>query len=1179
MQHFFTENNSYIHFFQPLPSQLTLKIILNKFFVNHPIYPTFLPLLPNINIDSNTISQLIDSPISSLSIDSISSFTDEQTTFINAISCTKVKRTTTSSQFCSQLNLKSIRIFDRNYLICSCFTCKYKWIICSKCFEVIRLRKQTHDPQHIQHQCTSTFTYTVIHESMNSIHDIHSSFDIDDFDVLESNHHLPNVTHQSQDIYYNIGQHYNSNNILTPYIFTKFSLEIITKYINLYSSNLLLNHLIIQASYQRDDIPVQTLNPIEKQLFIDLVFEIIQLPKGYKRNLGNIISLIKTNYDETILSLQHTNSAYNNIISSLLNNIDPLQRDLINTNIIQPILDTIPHQNTYNITINIPTNDNLIRKTIIEGKYSFLSNLPSANVETITITGYAYISIIQLLFINLHLGLQYKKNIIISDQKQILPLLIWSDSFIVGNPLNKGARSSVKVLNCAIVSNNKKKSSTKYKNVFSISLGKKNDKHYVSFAKIFQELILLKENGLKIFSPFNDTMIYPETTVYVVDRVEHNEVTGFSGHSSIFGKLPSISCPIQLHSFLNPTISQSNRMLYKDLMSCVSCESLRIINCNKMTYNCIYSENNIINPRRRNLIDNYKECLLKDTESFMTCEHCYDFNVLLCEFKPDSNYPFEDLLEYDSFRKTHNGIQRLLSKQITFETMKKACWTIYYHCSNFDTNVYTTWTKSKAKAFSQVECISTTLFEKIWKLSKRHKSKRNDGIDIGEPSDKKLFQKYPLLYNSSKFLPIDDIHIGIMHSIFENATKHIFEMLWDVTKSYTNIPYFFQECNELLENVKQLTLTHCKVYPLSTKEEPQAKWLAENYVGLVHILDAIAWRMHPFLDSDEFRYILIFIIMFQIFVAKIMDSKDTSDIIEIHTCAKLCLSSLYKVEQITFSNISHKPSRIESTSSFVYFLTIASSKSQYGNLRKLWEGGDFGEGSIKYLKKNIRRGVEHRGTLKSTLNKLQYENTLHLLNTNDQSNKKTRHEGNESRHEGNESCYSDGEEEADNTNTFFRNYDKYRKIFCYKSIRMCRKHLSEEKALNFIWNKIDKSLLIVFWGEKRKRLYSAVNILAQNNNEEPTADFNYDRYLIRGSNITLDEKQRVFDFDLSDDILKSTLCYPITKINGVIYYKITNLENRLVYNIINKEFENQVYPFTSEDVKKAIININTDIYS
>ena len=335
----------------------------------------------------------------------------------------------------------------------------------------------------------------------------------------------------------------------------------------------------------------------------------------------------------------------------------------------------------------------------------------------------------------------------------------------------------------------------------------------------------------------------------IQDRVEHCDFTGFSGHSGTFSTVPGISSPFVIFSDRSEHVH--SLYIQKSVAACSSCAEYRL-----KTY----------------MEGNYHESAMSNNQ----CIHCTDWDLLQVRFKPNEDYP-TDANGYDK-----NKLME--AKTIKFPSIINACDVIHE-------NIYLhNWTKAAAKRYGQVECLKTSVIDDIYQYSRSIRSTKKSLAQRPVPI---LPTKYLPSGMTQSILRLDQCIVGVMHTLILNLGKHLLLTISELLSKLNRWSSFFTSTNDLLNDIRKLSLSWCKCYHYGSMDKPGSLWVSENYLGFVLVSKHIFSLLHD--ESEVVNSIKNVVWAYNTLVCSIMSQNepDNESCVKAESLAKLfCHTSI-----------------------------------------------------------------------------------------------------------------------------------------------------------------------------------------------------------------------------------------------------------------------------------------------
>ena len=494
------------------------------------------------------------------------------------------------------------------------------------------------------------------------------------------------------------------------------------------------------------------------------------------------------------------------------------------------------------ININHPTGFKDMRK-VLEGKYSFLGYIPIPPIH-LHECGYAYVLPSDILKMSVcfgcdieivYAGTSYNNNDLDprsvyrapnmkkliqeydrSTNALVVLFGLWSDGCYCGTE-SKGKRNTAKMTTIHICH-----PKLSQHHVFPIAFGKSKDNDDLVKQIIMDDINHMIGTPVKCYVPFlkKSMDVFFRIGYVLQDRPEHADTTSFMSSGGTYSKMVSFSCPIEVSK--NPshlpndpeeeTSGNARCKLVKQLSSCDVCFNNRLDSfCNKDLY--------------------------RSSSSNRRCAHCYDWDLSIVQYTPPSLFPISDISvneRYDNFLK---------SKEITFTTMEESVKVIF--CKIFQKE----WTKAKAAQYSRRECITNATFEKVYQRAKSMREEVDDNDDNVPAVPSELISPY---WNEN-LLPLDHYLLGIMHYLFLNVGSHLMECVKDKLAEDNLWNTIHSKWNEILYDVRRLSISWCKGWTLGSKDCPGSMWVSENNLGFSILCKSLSSSIRSIRNGSSYE--------------------------------------------------------------------------------------------------------------------------------------------------------------------------------------------------------------------------------------------------------------------------------------------------------------------------------------
>ena len=697
------------------------------------------------------------------------------------------------------------------------------------------------------------------------------------------------------------------------------------------------------------------------------------------------------------------------------------------------------------VHLRLPMSNSDIRK-ILEARHSLMSNILTPPI-TFHCGGISWVKASDILKMSICLGVPFEVVIGPNYDKELLharsiyrcPAIIkqisdsdidddvvtviygfWSDGCYCGTE-SKGIRNQAKVGTIHIAHHH-----VTERHVFPIYFGRKNDDDDEVKRELIRDMEELSESTIRCYIPsIREVRKVRFLLGYAIqDRIEHAETTCYMGPTGKCSRMTTLSCPI------STDIGERNSpySLCKSLRSCRICWNKRIESMSRGIYHEAY------HPRR--------------------CRDCYDWNLSSVEYYVPANYPLDSVDINEVSTMHQNAIK---TKTITFNTMKAACHQI------FDKIKTGAWNQSVADVYARRECIRESVWKKVWRTAKD--LSRSPEVVVQETTLDE--SSLPCFWNQN-LLPLEGFHLGIMHYLFLNVGKHLFDMISLKTSESGSWLSVYHIWNTGLVTVRKLGLSWCKAWSLGSTEVPGSAWVAENYVGFSILCKSLSSALY--LDDgaqEHIPNIQEVLETYYTLCAVVMSPIEPNERHHKYaTCLAKCFLSV--VTEYSLSIQRQRVNKIESTSCFINLLNIGDRMKDYGVMRNFWEGGYRGEGIFRPMKGLINRGLHCDKISLQTLRK-QYKR----LALNDLILMKEEEEGYVSlleyelshQPDNNEQLATEEEDFSDKLLT--DNADRYRRFHCYRTIEEVNEGIDRKDAIALA-QCISQNQFYIFIGQRKR---------------------------------------------------------------------------------------------------------------
>ena len=714
-------------------------------------------------------------------------------------------------------------------------------------------------------------------------------------------------------------------------------------------------------------------------------------------------------------------------------------------------------------------------RRVLEGKLSFLHNIPCPPIHLHS-SGYAYILPSDILKLSVCFGtdieivragnefdsshldsrsVYHSQAIkkIVTDVNSSTDCIVvvygmWSDGCYCGTE-SKGRRNTAKMMTIHIAHHNIKR-----EHVFPIALGRTNDSDDEVKRIIIADMTNLNTKNVLCFVPsLNKSVDVAFRLGYLIqDRPEHAETTGFMSSSGTFSKKVGFSCPVEVskNNFINNAGSQDGRYVsdwktLKQISSCSQCFEARLHAFTSKNYN-------------------------QAAASSRRCTTCYDWSL------SDVEYSYPDAFVINDVDPLERSQGSLKTKKISFLSMKQSCEIIFR-------KVYLKeWTKNQATQFSRRECIRSAVVNKVYQEAKQLRSARQNGDNSIPPLPHNIL---PPFWDQS-ILPIEHFMLGIMHYLFLNVGSHVLVCVKDKLSDDNMWTSTHLEWNNILRDIRSLSLNWCKAWVLASTDKPASMWVSENYLAFSIVGKCLATSIRGLDGGQTYNYVRLIedtLSTYTLVVNLVMCPDYPSDemLNRVDAAVKLFLTF---VEDLDNNIVKESENKIESASCFVNLLGLKDNMKLFGVLRNFWEGGLRGEGVFLPLKESINRGFHSKGLCKRILEKQYHAMWIDdLIDFEDNIDKFTAFDERQN-HSNDESNTTLGDNEFDK--------DRYRKYHCYDGKETIMECIDSKKPLALVYYKPSKELFCFVGKRRRQKLIQRLLLSNVDHDVKATMVFDLD---------------------------------------------------------------------------------------
>ena len=473
-----------------------------------------------------------------------------------------------------------------------------------------------------------------------------------------------------------------------------------------------------------------------------------------------------------------------------------------------------------------------------------------------------------------------------------VPLGLWSDGCDTGSA-SKANRNLVKLTTLHFVN-----PEIKEEHVFPIGLGDHNGNHNYVRKKILDDLKKLTTELQEYYIPsIGRTANIQFFIAYLIqDRVEHCEFTGFSSNKGICSTLPALSCPIIIAD--ENSCEDTAFSCIKPIQSCMSCFQRRFVLYSQGFYRHAISTNYI-------------------------CDDCYDWCLKDVQYVPHPDFPIE--------MNSNMDVNTLNAKDITFDSMKKACYTM------FEKLYVHEWTQKVMKRYGQVECLKSSVIMDIYKYTTAIRAERK--CDVQRPIPPFPHHILPTGMSQNLFT-LDQCIVGVMHTLILNLGKHVLLTGHAILSERNNQwKKFYNITNVILKNVNKLSLSWCKCFYYNNTTNPGSTWVSENYLAFAFVCKSLFSYINVM--NGEIKFIKELLWCYNSLICNVMQVTLPTDEAcdKVECIARIFLSIFHFVDQKIKKRIN---SKIETTACVISVLSISKEMKEKGMHRNYWEGGLFG---------------------------------------------------------------------------------------------------------------------------------------------------------------------------------------------------------------------------------------------
>jgi hypothetical protein len=589
--------------------------------------------------------------------------------------------------------------------------------------------------------------------------------------------------------------------------------------------------------------------------------------------------------------------------------------------------------NLSRIDVQLPTSFTSLRSQFIEGKHSFLQNIPMPTYEVIG--NHFYVSLLSCVAYVLALGLPIENLLstcagtennnnlnslshskkcqkIYSDGKSygeifdiITYITEWSDCFDP-NTSSKNNRGSVYVKSVSFPRQIDSSFPVSFYS-FPVCIGYgKSDRTLVE-QKFAEELILFKskENPLKFYDQSTQSMkfVYLDLLCSLQDQPERRSSCGLMLGNSTYACRFGYFCDY--------------KRIYKVVKSCRQCF----------------------------------QSMLDSGTSFAGCTQCVNWDLPqdsdLIKFPPIQNYPM------DSPFLTND--RKLLPRKLTVSHLTNVVQITF---EKLTTEI---WNEAEAKSFLSVHCINGSLSTKIISAAKQFLIQQ---FLLNEEINNNI-NDYPIPPTWLRTIDIDGHVEALMHLLFLGITKTILNDIQALLKTKNYFTGLITVIDVYLQPIIQLKLPWCKMIPYGSGKF--GGHVSENYLAMARILKWFFFLIRQLvvkttiIDDGNICFHNKFCQMQNVvtsclsMLSRCLDKNVTERLIaSVTRHVKIFLS--YYAEFDENDKKDYVPSWIKKYN-FLSLLNLNSQMADFGPLLNLWEGGYLGEKIITIIKPEIKSGL------------------------------------------------------------------------------------------------------------------------------------------------------------------------------------------------------------------------------
>jgi hypothetical protein len=332
------------------------------------------------------------------------------------------------------------------------------------------------------------------------------------------------------------------------------------------------------------------------------------------------------------------------------------------------------------------------------------------------------------------------------------------------------------------------------------------------------------------------------------------------------------------------------------------------------------------------------------------CRNCVNWDLPedcdILKFQPNQNYPSDSpYLTNDKMISPH---------KLTVSYLKEIANLAYNKLTN------EVWNESQAKAFLSVHCINNMLSAKILSSAKQvlirdyiYNDENSSVVQNDTASD-----ECPIPATWLRSIDIDGHVEAVMHLLFLGITKTILSDIHSWLKSKNLFSNFITVIDNFLQPIIQLNLSWCKMIKYGTGKF--GGHVSENYLAMARVMKWILFLIQQVVVKNDDHVAQMGILhdvvhSFFAMLSRLMQRHVTIDLVNAvkrHVKIFLTIYADYDERE----NGQKRLSWIKKYN-FLSLLNLDEQIDNYGALLNLWEGGFLGEKIITTLKPEISSGL------------------------------------------------------------------------------------------------------------------------------------------------------------------------------------------------------------------------------